>query len=105
MLKLSEFIEIKANVDGVCRVVACAQQTLTHSIIVKGFWQTGQWDGSSFKFDLKVKWCAYKFKPKNVNVSQLQLHKFLTNESFHTIYIRCCNAHICGDDIGDEGEV
>jgi hypothetical protein len=60
----------KHHVDAICRVVACAQQTLTKNIITNGFSKSGQWNGTEFDFDARMRCSNYKFKQNELQVQR-----------------------------------
>ena len=80
----------KSYVDGVCRVVACAQATLTHSIIVTGFRKTGQWDGHSFNFDLRMQCSTYQY-----TAEQLAVYTHYTHTQHNHKHSARHRGHVC----------
>ena len=73
--ELKHFSAEKRNhyVDGICRVVASSQRTLTLDIVKGGFAETGQYKDGSFSFDQTMSNTTYKLSQDQLQVMRDEL--------------------------------
>ena len=72
---MSHFSAEKRNpfVDGICRIVASSQRTLTLDIVKGGFGETGQYKDGGFSFSTKMSQTTYKLSQEELQVMRDQL--------------------------------